>query len=226
MLSCAIDAKEGRYVAVTDIPGAFLHADMDQDIHMQIEGTIVELIVKLEPKLYRKYIWRNKNDKPMLYVKLRKALYGTLQAALLFWKLLSNALKEWGFKINEYDQCIANKTINGKQCTIICHMDDLKISHIDKNIVEDVIRLLNEKFGRVSPLTTTRGRVLEYLGMTLDYTTEGKVKISMYEYIDKLISELPSDMNGAVKTPAASHLFNVNKDAKKLHKEKALFSII
>jgi len=34
MLSCAIDAKEGRCAAVTDIPGAFLHADMDQDIHM------------------------------------------------------------------------------------------------------------------------------------------------------------------------------------------------
>ena len=99
MLSCAIDAKEGRYVAVTDIPGAFLHADMDQDIHMLLEGTIAELIVKLEPKLYRKYIWRNKNDKPMLYVKLRKALYGTLQAALLFWKLLSNTLKEWGLKL-------------------------------------------------------------------------------------------------------------------------------
>jgi len=66
MLSCAIDTKEGRYIAVTDIPGAFLHADMDQDIHMLLEGTIAELIVELEPKLYRKYIWRNYNDKPML----------------------------------------------------------------------------------------------------------------------------------------------------------------
>jgi len=52
MLSCAIDAKEGRYVVVTDIPGAFLHADMDQDIHMLLEGTIAELIIKLEPRLY------------------------------------------------------------------------------------------------------------------------------------------------------------------------------
>jgi len=55
MLSCAIDAKEGRCVAVTDIPGDFLHADMDQDIHMLLEGTIAELIVKLDQKLYRKY---------------------------------------------------------------------------------------------------------------------------------------------------------------------------
>ena len=60
-----------------DIPGAFLHADMDQDIHMLLEGTIAEPIVKLEPKLYRKYIWRNKNDKPMLNVKLKGPIWDT-----------------------------------------------------------------------------------------------------------------------------------------------------
>jgi len=40
----------------------------------------------------------------MLYVKLRKVLYSTLQAALLLWKSLSDTLIEWGFKLNEYDK--------------------------------------------------------------------------------------------------------------------------
>jgi len=53
----------------------------------------------------------------------------------------------------------------------------------------------------------------------LDYSTKGKVKISMYDYIDKLMAELPSDMNRAVKTPAESHLCNMNKDAKKLQED-------
>ena len=69
---------------VTDIPGAFLHADMEGSIHMILEGTISELIVKLEPNLYRKHVWYNQKGKPMLYIQLKKALYGTLQAALLF----------------------------------------------------------------------------------------------------------------------------------------------
>jgi hypothetical protein len=59
ILSCAIDAKEGRYIVVTDIPGAFLHADMEENIHMILEGTISELIFKLEPNLYIKHIWYN-----------------------------------------------------------------------------------------------------------------------------------------------------------------------
>jgi len=39
----------------------------------------------------------------------------------------------------------------------------------------------------------TQGKVLEYLGMTLNYTT-------MYEYKQKLLTEFPSDMNGSAKT--------------------------
>jgi len=62
---------------------------------------------------------------------------------------------------------------------------------------------------------------LEYLGITLDYKTKGKIKISMYEYIYKMLSELPTDMNGSAKTPATGNLFNIHPDAKKLTKATA-----
>jgi len=39
---------------------------MEQDVHMLLEGTIAELIVKLDPKLYRKDIWKSKIVKLML----------------------------------------------------------------------------------------------------------------------------------------------------------------
>jgi len=103
MLSCTIDAKENRYLVVSDIPGAFLHTDMEDNVHMLLEGTVTEMIAKLDPTIYRKLIWYNRHVKPMLYVQLKKALYGTLQAALLFWKLLSETLQEWGFTLNPYN---------------------------------------------------------------------------------------------------------------------------
>ena len=37
-----------------------------------------------------------------------------------------------------------------------------------------------------------------------------------YKYLDKMLTELPSEMNSTARTPAANHLFNVNPDAKKL----------
>jgi len=56
---------------------------------------------------------------------------------------LSDTLIEWGFELNDYDKRIPNKTVNRKQCTIIWHVADLKISHMDKRVVEDIINKLN-----------------------------------------------------------------------------------
>jgi len=114
----------------------------------------------------------------MLYVQLKKALYGTLQAELIFWKLLSNTLQEWDFKINKYDRCVTNKMINGKQCTIIWPVNELKIS-LKKAVVDEVLKKLSEKFGKEIPLTSARGNVLEYLSMSIDYRQKGKVKLSI-----------------------------------------------
>ena len=36
MLSCVINAKAGRYIVVTDIPGAFLHVDMNEELHRSL----------------------------------------------------------------------------------------------------------------------------------------------------------------------------------------------
>lgn len=60
-----------------------MQVNMDKTIHVKFEGTMAELIFQLDPKLYCKYI-TTKNDKQVLYVKLKKPLYGTLRAALLF----------------------------------------------------------------------------------------------------------------------------------------------
>ena len=133
LLSCVIDAAEERDVAVVDIPGAFMQADMDETIHIGLEGIMAEILVKLDPKLYRKYVQVG-NGKTVLYVELLKALYGTLRAALLFWRLLSAKLVEWGFTINPYDWCVTNKMVDGKQMTVLWHVDDLKISHIDPSV--------------------------------------------------------------------------------------------
>ena len=52
---------------------------MEQDVHKLLEGTIAELVVKLEPRVYRKYMWKNKHNKPMMYIKLKKVIYETLE---------------------------------------------------------------------------------------------------------------------------------------------------
>jgi hypothetical protein len=88
-----------------------------------------------------------KKGKPIMYVQLKKALYERLQASLFFWKDLSKNLKEWGFEINPYDWCVANKTINGKQYTVLWRVDDIKVSHEDLEVVTQVLKLFEDVYG-------------------------------------------------------------------------------
>jgi hypothetical protein len=78
---------------------------------------MADLLLEIDPEMYIPCIIYEGNEK-VIYVKLLKALYGTLRAARLFWEKLSKQLMEWGFAINPYDQCMANKMIQGKQCTV------------------------------------------------------------------------------------------------------------
>jgi hypothetical protein len=215
-----IDAKERRHVMTCDVPGAFMQVDVDEVVHVKLEGPLAELLTKVDPKLYSKFLTKEKG-KTVMYVQLQKALYGTLSAAMLFWKDLSGHLRSEGFKPNPYDSCVMNKMVNGKQCTVLWHVDDLKISHVESEVNEWVLKSLNDKYGEETPLTVTCGDLHDYLGMTLDYSTEGKVAIRMQDYVENMLSELPDDMSGSAVTPAAEHLFKVNKDAESLGEEQS-----
>ena len=49
-----------------------------------------------------------------------------MRASLLFYQKLCKELKEYSFKGNPYDPCVANKMAdNGKQMTFIWHLDNL-----------------------------------------------------------------------------------------------------
>ncbi len=54
----AIESHEGRIVACFDIPGAYLRADCSGkgEKFMLLEGQLAELMVLVEPKLYRTYV--------------------------------------------------------------------------------------------------------------------------------------------------------------------------
>ena len=61
-----------------------------------------------------------------LYVRVFRALYGCLESALLWYNLYSSTLQKLGFILNNYDKCVANKVINGKQCTIFFMLTTVK----------------------------------------------------------------------------------------------------
>jgi hypothetical protein len=64
----------------------------------------------------------------------------------------------------------------------------------------------------------SRGKIHEYLGMTLDFTVPGEVKITMIPYVNEIVKLFSEYDNSEyiANTPAAEHLFKINDNTKPL----------
>jgi hypothetical protein len=55
----------------------------------------------------------------VLYVHIKKAIYGMLVSALLYYNKFRSDIEEFGFEVNPYDPCVANKMVDGNQMTVV-----------------------------------------------------------------------------------------------------------
>jgi hypothetical protein len=72
-------------------------------------------------------------------------------------------------------------------------------------------------------MTVSRSKIHKYLGMTLDYTVCGQVKITMFDYVDDILTAFDNaePKGGGTKTSAApDSLFKVDESCVKLDKNK------
>lgn len=115
----------------------------------------------------------------MLYVKVHKAIYECLKSSLLFYKELSSDLIRIGFILNIYDRFVVNKMVKRKQMTIVWHVDNLKISYNNSKEVTRIIQRIEQLYGEVR---VTRRKVHDYLGMILDFSNPGKLKMKINDY--------------------------------------------
>ena len=80
-----------------------------------------------------------------------------------------------------YDPCVANKMIDGAQMDVCWHVDDLKISYKDEEMVTAFAVKMSNIYG--AKTTIPRGRVHEYFGMELYFgMCPSTLIISMIKY--------------------------------------------
>ena len=100
------------------------------------------------------------------------------------------------------------------------YVNDLKVSHNDQSVVDEIIKKINDRFGG---LITTNGKEHTYLGMKIKYNDDRTVSINMSEYIEETIdvfSEVSKISPGAT-TPAKQNLFDVDEDSKRLDTKRS-----
>ena len=206
----AIAAREHRHVLAVDIGGAYLNADLEAEVYMSLDAKSSEILAKMDPS-YEAYL----TPKGRVIVKLRKALYGCVESALLWYQHLERTLVSIGFKKNPYDECVFNRGEGAEQCTICVYVDDLLITSRNPHMGEHVVQALKDVYKEVK---VDNARVLSYLGMNLDFRIAGQVKISMDGYVQDTLSECK--VKGRASSPAPIHLYEIRESAVALDEEK------
>ena len=92
--------------------------------------------MELAPETYRGFIVTERGKK-VLYVVVLRAIYGMLEATMLWYQELRRKLESIGFEFNPYDPCVANRVVENKQQTVRFHVDDILSSHMNKKVNDD-----------------------------------------------------------------------------------------
>lgn len=135
-------------------------------------------------------------------VKLTKALYGLVQSALLWYRTITDFLLRNGFVINDYDQCVLNKTVDGVQATICLYVDDMLCTCVSEEVLENIKRMLIDEYHEIQEKS---GLEISYLGMLLR-VYDGRIEMSMENYIREVLKAYGGDLK-VFRTPAASTLY-------------------
>jgi hypothetical protein len=93
--------------------------------------------------------------------------------------------------------------------TVRFHVDDIMGSHMDPRVNDVFENWLNHMYGSHGKVTTTRGKIHDYLGMTFDFSEEGKVKIDMIDYMESMVDDFSAKFKKSdiAPSPAAEDLF-------------------
>ena len=118
-ITVAVGAHEVWDVATFDTLGAYIYIKTDKYVMILLDGSLDELMVKVAPKIYKKYVIMSSKGEPLLYVQMKNSLYVLLLSTLLLYRNLVKDLEAYGFQINPYDPCVANNTIKNKHMTLV-----------------------------------------------------------------------------------------------------------
>ncbi len=148
---------------------------------MRIRWHMVDVLVKVAPRVYGPYVLTGKQGRKQLLVECLNTIYGTMIASLLYYCKFTRSLKNQGYVMNPYDTCVWNKMIKKKQITICFHVVDCKLLHKLARVVDQAIKWLCQDYASIfkdgnGAMVVHQGLVHKYLGMASTTALEELLK--------------------------------------------------
>ena len=204
-LMALLAGRQNVEIHQMDVNTAFLCSDIDEVVYVeQPEG----------------YEIAGKEDWVCL---LNKALYGLKQSSRAWFQCIAPVLIGFDFKQCESDPCIFIHTnLNGQKTYIALYVDDFIIAGDNNEDIATIKRQLSERFDMKD-----LGFARKFLGMEIEYGSNGSIKIHQNQYIQQLLTRHGMQDCSPVTTPMDTSVkLTATKDDEALADPKEYASIV
>ena len=82
---------------------------------------------------------------------------------------LSAILNDMGYCQNPYGWCFINNITNGGKRIILWHVEDLNISHVEPDIVSEILKDIKKQYRHIAPLVITCENIHDCVEMMTDF---------------------------------------------------------
>lgn len=176
----ALAAQENMTLKKFDLTGAFLVADMDRDLYVEIPGYGIP------------------DGKAIL---LKKALYGGRSSGALYAKEISTWLKAYGFKPTSVDETLFRLERNGGVILLSLYVDDGMCATNNEGLYQKFISDLASKYH-----LSDQGTLDWHLGMKFTHDKKnGTITIDQKAYIESVAKRFGLDDCKVKDTPMIPH---------------------
>jgi hypothetical protein len=198
-------------VCKIDVKGAFVQTPMEgEPIYLRVGKDIVKHIIDEFPS-YKGYV----NAEGVMFIQMMKAMYGCVQASLLWYKLLVQVLSEIGFTVSGVDKCVMRLVVGGIINIILIYVDDLLV-FATKEIMDLVLKTLKNRFTWLT--VECDEKQFSYLGMQLIWMTD-HIIVDMKYYLGQIFDDVSGLKRKSV--PGGRETFEVCSASDPLGVEKS-----
>jgi hypothetical protein len=161
----AIAVIFGLMITGIDVKGAFLYPDQERPVYISLPA-------------------RYTGGQPV-YWKLKKTLYGLPDSPQAFYRDVSKFLLQHGYSRTTADPCMFFKrSSDGKFIVMVVHVDDFAIASSHKESMDEVLEILRKRY-----TITTADSLESYLGIHIEYFSDGNVRFTQPARIQELVKE-------------------------------------
>ncbi|KAL0434586.1 UNVERIFIED_CONTAM: Retrovirus-related Pol polyprotein from transposon TNT 1-94 [Sesamum radiatum] len=177
----AIAALYDLEIHQMDVKTAFLNGELDEEIYMeQPEGFVVP---GQEKKVCR----------------LVKSLYGLKQAPKQWHEKFDRTMLSNGFKINECDKCVYDKSSHNSFIIVCLYVDDMLIMGSNRDVILTTKRMLTKHFDMKDM------GLADVIGIKISKTSDG-LALSQSHYIENILKKFKAYDSPPAKTPVDLNL--------------------